>query len=158
MVPTINTGLSPHTQQEIVNSLNKILANTYVLYVKTQGFHWNVTGPEFHSLHELFEEQYQALASAVDELAERTRALGAPALGSMAEFIALASLKEASGHLSGKDMIKQLLLDHESLTREIRASFALADQEEDEATVDLFTERMAYHEKQAWMLRSLLVA
>src|SRR6266851_1208705 len=123
-------------RQQIAASLSKLLADTYTLYLKTQGFHWNVTGPRFHDLHKLFEEQYNELADANDEIAERIRALGAKAPASYSEFKKLATLSEETGAPAPTEMIRQLLADNGS--------------------ADLATQRVRAHEKAAWMLDALL--
>ncbi|QLH43712.1 MAG: DNA starvation/stationary phase protection protein [Coxiellaceae bacterium] len=153
---SINIGINEQGRQEVAKQLAKLLANTYALYLKTQNFHWNVTGEHFYSLHKLFEEQYTALAEAIDEIAERIRALGHPAPASFTEFLKLMTIKEAAGKLTAKAMIEQLVADNETLSREARGVFPAAEAANDEATADLVTIRMAEHEKAAWMLRSLV--
>lgn len=152
----VQTGIEDKSRREIAESLNRVLADTFTLYLKTHGFHWNVTGPQFLTLHALFETQYNALWDSLDELAERTRALGYPALGSAAEMAKATSLKEATSTPSARDMVRILLEDHEAICRTVRAAQSVADQAEDDATADLLTGRLANHEKFAWMLRSLL--
>jgi len=152
----LNTGISENERDRVVELLKHILADTYLLYVKTQNFHWNVTGPLFSQLHALFESQYEGLSDAVDTLAERIRALGAVAPGSFSSFLAYASLEEATETPNAEGMLAQLLDDHESLIRSMRTGFDILDEAGDEVTVDLFVERMAYHEKIAWMLRASL--
>src|SRR3990167_635992 len=142
--------------QKVVDGLAHFLADSYILYLKTQNFHWNVQGPHFHYLHLMFEEQYKELADAVDKIAERMRALHSPAPASFAQFSKLTSLEEARGHLKAEDMLKQLLHDHEIVTTHGLALFAIAEQAGDYTTGDLILERLAAHEKTAWMLRSTL--
>jgi starvation-inducible DNA-binding protein len=132
------------------------LADTYLLYLKTQNFHWNVRGPQFHSLHLFFEEQYTELAEAVDTIAERIRALHMIAPASFSQFLKLTSLDEETGTPGADDMIKQLLHDHQVISRNLLRLFETAEQAADQASVDLITERMRAHEKSAWMLRSTL--
>jgi starvation-inducible DNA-binding protein len=133
-----------------------LLADTYALYVKTQNFHWNVTGPMFRALHEMFDEQYNELAKALDEIAERIRALGQIAPGSFSQFSKLTSIDEETGTPAAEEMVRQLVTGHEAVVRTARNAFGTADSAEDQVTQDLLTERMQVHEKQAWMLRSLL--
>ena len=128
------------------------------LYLKTHNFHWNVTGPMFNTLHLMFEGQYTELATAIDEIAERIRALGFPAPGSYARFTALASIQEEDGVPSAEAMIRQLSEDQETVARTARSIFPVVDEARDEPTADLLTQRMRIHEKTAWMLRSMLDA
>jgi starvation-inducible DNA-binding protein len=153
----IDIGLKEQDRKNIAGGLNKLLADTYILYLKTQNFHWNVTGPQFHSLHAMFEEQYKDLAAAVDTLAERIRALGFPAPGSFKQFTQLTSIQEAPEQPpQAAEMIRQLLADQEAIIRTARAIYPHTDDVKDEATGDLITERLETHEKNAWMLRSCL--
>lgn len=152
----IHTGMSESERDRVVELLKHILADTYLLYVKTQNFHWNVTGPLFPQLHSLFESQYEALGDAVDTLAERIRALGVHAPGSFSSFLAYASLEEATETPNAEGMLAQLLDDHESLIRAMRTGFDILDEAGDEVTIDLFVQRMTFHEKAAWMLRASL--
>jgi starvation-inducible DNA-binding protein len=152
----INIGIDEKHRKSISNGLCHFLADTYVLYLKTHGFHWNVTGPHFKSLHIMFEEQYNELWLATDEIAERIRALGSFAPGSAAQFHKLASIKESTKVPAWKDMIKQLVDGHEACARQARELFKLADAGGDDGTADLATIRMKAHEKTAWMLRSLI--
>jgi starvation-inducible DNA-binding protein len=152
----INTGIAEKDRNEIADGLSRLLADSYTLYVKTHNFHWNVTGSMFQPLHQMFEEQYQELAQAVDTIAERIRALGRFAPASFSEFSRLSSVKEANGVPAAQDMIRQLVEGHEAIARTCRSVFPAVDRASDEATADLLTERMQHHEKTAWMLRSLL--
>jgi starvation-inducible DNA-binding protein len=152
----IEIGIDAEGRRALADGLAHLLADTYTLYVKTHNFHWNVTGPMFQTLHIMFEGQYQALAEAVDVIAERIRALGHPAPASFAQFSELTTIDEETGVPEAKEMIRQLLLGHEAVVRTARAVFASADSLGDQVTVDLLTERMQVHEKTAWMLRSLL--
>lgn len=156
MVQTIDIGISEADRKEIAAGLSHLLADTYTLYVKTHNFHWNVTGPLFNTLHQMFEEQYTELATAVDEIAERIRALGFPAPGSCAQFGELTSIKEETGVPSAQEMIAQLAKDQEIVARTAREVYPVADEAHDEPTADLLTQRMQIHEKTAWMLRSML--
>jgi len=155
-LPEINIGISKADRDEIVAGLAKLLADTYTLYLKTHNFHWNVTGPMFQTLHLMFETQYNELALAVDLIAERIRALGAPAPGSYREFARLSSIQEAVGVPKAQEMIRQLVEGQESVVRTARAVFPAVERASDEPTADLLTQRMQVHEKTAWMLRSLL--
>jgi starvation-inducible DNA-binding protein len=142
-------------RQEIAGGLSHVLADTYALYLKTHNFHWNVEGPMFRDLHLMFEEQYTELAGAVDLIAERIRALGQYAPGSFSQFARLSSVKDAEGVPKAVDMIKQLAADHEIVEQTIRSALPTAQRAADEVTVGLLVDRLAVHEKTAWMLRSL---
>jgi starvation-inducible DNA-binding protein len=152
----INIGISESDRKEIVDGLARLLADTYTLYLKTHNFHWNVTGPMFETLHLMFERQYTELAAAVDQIAERIRALGFPAPGTYAEFGRLASIKEESGVPGSQTMIRQLVDGQEAVVRTARSVFPVIERAQDQPTADLLTQRMLVHEKTAWMLRSLL--
>lgn len=141
---------------KIAEQLGHFLADTYLLYLKTQNFHWNVTGPHFHSLHKMFEEEYIDLAAASDEIAERIRALGVHAPASFTQFLKLTMLKEETGKPNAEQMLQQLLNDHLQLKEHASKIFTLAQESDDEVTMDLLIERMDVHEKTAWMLRSSL--
>ncbi|WP_080809574.1 Dps family protein [Halomicronema hongdechloris] len=152
----INIGIEETKRQEIAEGLSRLLADTYTLYLKTHNFHWNVTGPMFQTLHLMFEEQYNELALAVDQVAERIRALGFPAPGTYKEFAQLSSIDEEEGVPSAEEMIRQLVAGQEAVVRTARSVFPVVDEVQDEPTADLLTQRMQVHEKTAWMLRSLL--
>jgi starvation-inducible DNA-binding protein len=152
----IDIGISEEDRKSIVEGLSRLLSDTYVLYLKTHNFHWNVTGPMFRTLHLMFEEQYNELALAVDLIAERIRALGFPAPGAYATYARLSSIKEEEGVPNAEDMIRQLVAGQEAVTRTARGIFPLLDKVSDEPTADLLTQRMQVHEKTAWMLRALL--
>lgn len=139
---------------ELTNGLAILLANTYTLYLKTQNYHWHVTGPHFHSLHIMFEGEYNALALTVDEIAERLRSMGQNAPATFAEFLKLATVKEEMGTPIANDMVKKLLHDHEIIIKQIADLLPLAQAVKDEATFDLLIKRTEAHEKTAWMLRS----
>lgn len=136
--------------------MSRLLADSYTLYLKTHNFHWNVTGPMFNTLHLMFEEQYTELATAVDLIAERIRTLGFPAPGTYKQFAELSSIEEAAGVPEAKEMIRQLVLGQEAVVRTARSIIPIADEANDEPTLDLLTQRMQVHEKNGWMLRSLL--
>jgi len=155
-VPAMDIGITDVQRKDIAKGLSHLLADTYTLYLKTHNFHWNVTGPMFNTLHLMFEAQYNELALAVDLIAERIRALGAPAPGSYREFLKLSTIPEASGSPKAEDMIRQLVEGQESIVRTARSIFPIVDDAHDEPTADLLTQRMHVHEKTAWMLRSLL--
>lgn len=140
----------------MADGLAHLLADTYILYVKTQNFHWNVTGAFFFSFHKMFEEQYDQLADAVDTIAERMRALKVIAPASLGEFLALTSLEEADGNHTADEMIGELLHDHEKLAQNITTLFGVAQYAGDEVTLDMLIQRKTEHEKTAWMLRSTL--
>ena len=152
----INIGLSEQDRETIAAGLSRLLADSYTLYLKTHNYHWNVTGPQFNTLHQMFEVQYTELAAAVDEIAERIRALGVRAPGSYREFVELTEVEEGRGDESAEDMIRQLAISQETIVRTARAVFPAADAANDEPTADLLTQRMQIHEKNAWMLRSML--
>ncbi|HEY8279654.1 MAG TPA: Dps family protein [Bdellovibrionota bacterium] len=152
----VNTGISDSNRKKISDGLARLLADTYTLYLKTHNFHWNVTGPQFRTLHLMFEEEYNELALAVDLIAERIRALGHFAPGSYREFAKLGTIREADGVPKAEEMIRQLVEGHETVARTARDAFPGADDASDEATADLLTQRLQLHEKTAWMLRSLL--
>lgn len=152
----INIGIEPKQREQITQGLSRVLADTYTLYLKTHNFHWNVTGPMFNSLHLMFETQYTELATAVDEIAERIRALGAQAPGSYKQFAELSSIEEETTVPDWKEMVRQLVEGAETVARTSREVMPVVEQAGDEPTADLLTQRMQVHEKTAWMLRSLL--
>jgi len=154
--PDIEIGIDATGRKAVADGLATLLADTYTLYLKTQNFHWNVTGPQFRALHVMYEEQYTELAAAVDEIAERIRALGHPAPGTFARFSELSSIEEDTGVPPADEMTRQLAVGHEAVDRTARNVFGLAEEAEDQVTMDLLVERMQIHEKAAWMLRSLL--
>lgn len=151
----LKTGLPQADRRELAQAVGKALAETYVLYTKTQAIHWNVVGPLFYTLHKLTEEQYEDLAEAVDELAERIRALDAPAPGSFGEFLELSDISDTREQQTAEQAIAMLCADHEKAACTFREATRMATDCEDVVTADLLTERMAVHEKAAWMLRSL---
>ena len=155
-VKTFNIEGEAKDGREVAKGLSHVLADTYTLYLKTHNYHWNVTGPMFHTLHLLFEEQYRELWEAGDEIAERIRALGFPAPGSYREFSKLTYLQEAEGVPTAVEMIRHLVRDHETAVRTARWASSVARSAVDAPTEDLLTQRLAAHEKAAWMLRSLL--
>ena len=150
------TGLSKDERVVISGALSKLLSDTYVLYVKTQNFHWNVHGSEFFSLHKLSQEQYEEMAEAIDEVAERIRALGFYVEGSMESFLKLSSIPEDHEVHPKHTYIENLILAHETVIRDCRSIGELAEKHHDHATVDLMGRRLGFHEKASWMLRSQL--
>lgn len=153
----IDIGIAPKERAEIAAGLSRLLADTYTLYLKTHNYHWNVEGPLFNTLHLMFEQQYTELAAAVDLIAERIRALGEPAPGSYAAFAKLSSIEEEKDEApDAETMIANLVRGQEAVVRTARSVFPAAERAHDEPTADLLTQRMQIHEKNAWMLRSLL--
>ena len=152
----IDIGITKKDREGIAKNLSKLLADTYSLYLKTHGFHWNITGPMFNTLHQMFEIQYNELWTAADVIAERIRALDVYAPGSYTQFAKLTSIPEETGVPDWKGMVQQLVEGHETAARTARATFKAADKADDQPTADLATQRMQEHEKTAWMLRSLL--
>ena len=153
---TRHIDLATQGRTAVAEALARLLGDTYALQVKTQGYHWNVTGPHFHSLHALFEEQYEALAEAADELAERIRALGHRAPGGLQALLKLSSIPDESGTPAWQDMIKALGAGHDAAAATARAVITVAEEARDDASVDLAVERIQAHEKAAWMLRATI--
>lgn len=157
--PAIDIGIDAGDRKKIAQGLSAFLADAYTLYLKTHNFHWNVTGPMFNALHNMFEAQYTEQWNALDDVAERIRALGFNAPGSYAEFIKLSSIKEEPGLEEAQDwreMVRQLVVGNEAVCRTARKVLSVADDADDEPTEDLLIQRLQIHEKNAWMLRSLL--
>ncbi len=154
----LNIGLTDRQREGVVEILNTLLADEFVLYAKTRNYHWNVTGPQFHELHRFFQEQYEALNDIVDEVAERVRALGGNAIGTLAEFLKRTRLKEHPGkYPSARAMLANLLEDHEAIIRHLRSDLeTCAEKYRDMGTNDFLTELLQRHEKMAWMLRASL--
>ena len=152
----IDIGIPEEQRLRIAEGLGRVLADSTVLYAKTHGFHWNVTGPMFNTLHLMFMDQYTELWTALDAIAERIRALGFPAPYGGQRIAALSSIGESEGVPAALAMVRELVEGHEAVARTIRAVFRLADQADDQPTADLLTQRLQVHEKTAWMLRSLL--
>ncbi len=154
---SVNIGLDEAARNAVADALNATLADTYALYMKTHAFHWNVTGPQFHTLHVMFEEQYREMWTALDEIAERVRALGVFALSSGKSLGDLSAIENAdAAPPSSKDMIQALLEGHETLIRRARNGLSIAEEAGDAASADLLTVRIQVHEKTAWMLRSMI--
>jgi starvation-inducible DNA-binding protein len=152
----IDIGISGRDRQEIAEGLSRLLADSYTLYLMTHNFHWNVTGPQFNSLHLMFMGQYTEQWNALDVIAERIRALGHPAPGTYRQFVKLASIREVEGVPAADDMIRHLVAAQEATARTARKLFAVVDKANDQPTADLLTQRLDVHERMAWMLRSLL--
>ena len=152
----MDTGISTEDRAKIVESLSTVLSDAFMVYLKTHNFHWNVTGPMFSTLHVLFEEQYTEQWNALDEIAERIRALGHFAPATSRRYVELSNISEEPEVLSSKDMIRQLVDGNETLVRTMRAAVKVADDLDDFPTADMLTTRMEVHEKNAWMLRSFL--
>ena len=153
---SINIGISDDDREKIVRGLSALLADSFTLYLMTHNFHWNVTGPQFNSLHLMFMGQYTEQWNALDIIAERIRALGHPAPATYKEFVKLASIKEVDGVPKTNDMIRQLVAAQEATARTARKLFPVVEAAGDQPTADLLTQRLEIHEKTAWMLRSLL--
>ncbi len=156
MSVAIDIGIDEGNRARVAEALSRMLADTYTLYFKTHGFHWNVTGPMFNTLHAMFEVQYNELWTATDEIAERIRALGLPAPASYQQFSALATVKEEPSVPKALDMVAQLVAGHEAVARTARSAKQVAENAGDDVTVDLLNARLQVHEKTAWMLRSML--
>jgi len=154
--PGIDIGIKSADRKKIVDGLSALLADSYTLYQMTHNFHWNVTGPQFNSLHQMFMTQYTEQWTALDLIAERIRALGYPAPGTYRQFAKLASIKEVEGVPSANDMIRHLVAAQEATARTARRVFPIVSRADDQPTADLLTQRLEVHEKTAWMLRSLL--
>jgi starvation-inducible DNA-binding protein len=154
---TINIGISEEDRSSIAEGLSRLLADTYTLYLTTHNFHWNVTGPQFNTLHTMFMTQYTELWNAVDPIAERIRSLGFPAPGSYSAYAELSVIPDApTKPPKATEMVEILIKGHETVARTARSVFELADKANDQPTADLLTQRLDIHEKTAWMLRSLL--
>jgi starvation-inducible DNA-binding protein len=152
----INTGITAEQRGAIVQGLSRLLADTYVLYLKTHSFHWNVEGPMFQTLHQMFMVQYTETWNAIDLIAERIRSLGEYAPGTYREYARLTRIKETEGVPRAEEMIRLLIEGQEAVVRTAREALSVADEANDQPTLDLLTQRMQVHEKNAWMLRSLL--
>ena len=157
-VPAIDIGLKEGDRRKIVAGLSSLLADSYSLYLMTHNFHWNVTGPQFNSLHLMFMTQYTEQWAALDLIAERIRALGFPAPGTYKQFAKLTSIQDVEDVPAAEDMIRHLVAAQEATARTARKLFPVADEANDQPTADLLTQRLEVHEKTAWMLRSTLSA
>ena len=152
----IDIGINQQDRNRIAQGLSRMLADTYLLYLKTHNFHWNVEGPMFQTLHQMFMEEYTEAWNAIDLIAERIRALGHYAPGTYKEYVKLGSIKETDGVPKAEQMVKLLIQAQEAVVRTARSVLPIAEDANDQPTLDLLTQRMQIHEKNAWMLRSLL--
>ena len=152
----MDTGISAKDRAAIAQGLSRLLADTYVVYLKTHNFHWNVEGPMFQTLHQMFMEQYTETWNAIDLVAERIRSLGHYAPGTYAEYNKLARIKETPGVPKAEQMVRLLIEGQEAIVKTAREVLPVAEKADDQPTLDLLTQRMQVHEKNAWMLRSLL--
>ena len=149
-------GIKAEDLRAINQGLAQVLSDTFTLYVKTQGYHWNVTGPQFRELHLMFEEHYTELAVAVDDIAERIRTLGVAAPGTYKAFAELSAIEEVEGVPEASEMVQLLTHAHEQVVKTCREALKLAQQADDESSVALISDRMRVHEKTAWMLRAMV--
>lgn len=154
--PSIDIGIDKANRKAVAEGLSKLLADSYTLYLMTHNFHWNVTGPQFNALHNMFMEQYTEMWTALDEIAERIRSLDFAAPGTYKAFSKLSSIKEVEGVPSAEEMVQLLTKGHEAVAKTARSIFPLAEEADDEVSADLLTQRLTVHEKTAWMLRSIL--
>ena len=152
----MDTGISPKDRAAIAKGLSRLLADTYVVYLKTHNFHWNVEGPMFQTLHQMFMAQYTEAWNAIDLVAERIRSLGHYAPGTYREYLELSRVKETTGVPKAEAMVRLLIEGQEAVVKTARELLPLAEKADDQPTLDLLTQRMQVHEKNAWMLRSLL--
>jgi starvation-inducible DNA-binding protein len=156
MSTPVDIGIPEQQREAVVHGLSQVLADSYTLYLKTHSYHWNVVGPMFHSLHAMFMDEYTELALAVDEIAERIRALGAPAPGTYRQFAEMSAVTEDTDVPGAQEMIRRLVAAHEATARTIRTVLPLTEAAPDQVSTDLLVRRLDVHEKTAWMLRSLL--
>ena len=152
---TVDIGIKEEDRVKVANGLKQLLADSYTLYLQAHNFHWNITGPRFHDLHLMFEEQYTELAVAVDDIAERIRALDVPAPGTYKAFSSLSSIVEVEGIPNAEEMVDILKRGHEQVVKTCRKTLTLAQAADDESSSALISDRMRIHEKTAWMLRAL---
>ena len=152
----MDTGISAKDRAAIAKGLSRVLADTYLVYLKTHNFHWNVEGPMFQTLHQMFMEQYTETWNAIDLIAERIRSLGEYAPGTYREYARLTRIQETEGVPRAEEMVQLLIEGQEAVVRTAREALSVADAANDQPTLDLLTQRMQIHEKNAWMLRSLL--
>ena len=152
----IDTGITARDRAAIAHGLSRLLADTYVVYLKTHNFHWNVEGPMFQTLHQMFMDQYTETWNAIDLVAERIRSLGHYAPGTYTEYNKLARIKETPGVPKAEQMVRLLIEGQEAIVKTAREVLPIAEKADDQPTLDLLTQRMQVHEKNAWMLRSLL--
>lgn len=153
---SMDIGIGGEGREKVAGVLKKALADTYAVYMKTHGYHWNVTGPQFRSLHLMFEEQYQDMWNALDDLAERIRALGVYAPGSGRQMAEISSIEDGDNDVpSAETMVQNLVRDHEAVSASFREAIEVAEEVNDTGSADLLTARLQFHEKTAWMLRSM---
>jgi len=154
----LNIDISEEKLKLVATSLNTLLADEFILYTKTRNAHWNIQGKNFIEMHKLFESQYDSLNVIIDDIAERVRALGHFALGSLKDFLQVTRLSEQNDAFGGQESIIQtLLIDHESIIRSLRKDIPkISDDLKDLGTADFMTGILEQHEKIAWMLRSYL--
>lgn len=158
-VDTVETGLGKDARENLAVGLSALVADTYMLLVKTHGFHWNVVGPLFRSLHKMTEDQYNDLFESADDLAERIRMLGYPAPGSFAEMSSMTAIKERTDNTpSAETIVAELIEDHETIVRRMREVAVAADELSDTVTNDLLTEKMGNHEKTIWMMKATIAS
>lgn len=154
----LNIGLSQEQRQGVIDLLNRDLSDAYLLLIKTKKYHWDVVGPQFRSLHQLWEEHYNALTENIDAIAERVRALGGYPIGTAEGFLKYASIKEEAGTLpNAYGMVENLVADHEQVIRNLRNHVDQCSENfKDQGTADFLTGLMEQHEQMAWMLRSFI--
>ncbi len=150
----VQIGLEGVDRKRLAELLTQALANTYVLYAKIQGVHWNVSGPHFYGIHKMTQEQYEDLAESIDELAERIRAIGFLAPTRLQTFLELSQIEEAGRETKPNDMLEMLAKDHQAVAKSLREAVNEADEVDDVFTADMLTARIGSHEKFAWMLRA----
>ena len=156
MTATLDTGITKDQRGRVARELSKVLADSFAVYQKTHGYHWNVRGPEFFSYHNLLEQQYREIWEALDDLAERIRALGEFAPQGASTFANLTSIKDGDPEKDAQQMLEELMRDHETVIATARAAVEIGEAADDGASVDLLNARLAAHEQHAWMLRSSL--
>lgn len=154
----VETGVKKADRRRLADVLNQSLAGTYVLYAKTHAFHWNVAGPQFYGIHKLTDEQYQDMAAAIDEIAERVRAIGFPAMSGLGNYLAASPVEDVdvSEMPDARDMVMQLAQDHQTMAAKLRKAVSVAEQADDVYTADLLTARIGVHEEAAWMLNAIV--
>jgi starvation-inducible DNA-binding protein len=155
-IEKIDTGIEPQDTKQVAATLSEALADSFLLYLKTLGVHWNIVGPVFYSMHKLTQSQYEDLQEAIDAIAERIRALGHPAPASFGDYSKLSQLDSTSTLATAEHMLQSLINDNQSVARKLRAAVAVADEADDVVTADLLTTRIGKHEQNAWMLRSVV--
>ncbi len=152
----VNNGMTEKEKKKVADGLQSLLADTYALYLKTHNYHWNMEGEPFIGIHKLLEEQYEEMADAVDEIAERIRALGHYAEASFSSFSKRTKIPEEKKRGSWKEMVKKLVEGHELMAKRYRPFIPASQKENDEMTADMVIDRIKFHEKAAWLLRAHL--